>query len=631
LNKIKKINPILLILSIVFFAVAQSTFAQTDPIILQRQVPQQNKDREMEQLAKSYYQNQEYQKALELYTQLYEKYPQQYYYTFYLNCLVELKNFKEAEKLIKQQSKISTANYRYIIDEAWLYKLTGNNKKASKLLNELIELLPAENNLVVQIANTMQSRGFYDEALQVYIKARQLPGNNYGYNFEIANIYQFNGDYNNMYDALLDYLSANPADMQRVKNQLQVLLRLDVDNNLSDILKNKLLEKTQANPDNLVYSDMLVWHAMQIKDFKLAFRQARAIDMRYNDKEKSVLEVGEIALSNKDYPTAVKAFEYVKNKKEKTPYYLQSYAGFYIAYVLQAEADPETGIEVYKDLQISGNKALGELGLNTQTLPIALKLANITAFRLGEYSKAIDLLETTLSIVNLSSKDKAELKLELANILLANNNVWDASLLYSQIESDMKDEPIGHEAKFRNARLFYYVGEYGWAKTKLDILKSATSKLIANDAIELSLFINNINEEDTTGLTLKEFGKADMLEYQIQYDSAIGRLNLIESQVIGSTARQYVIYKKAEIYIQTQNFLEADSLFSYLVSRFPESIKADNAVFKQAELQRLQFKNQLKAMELYLFLMTNYPESIYNNEARTHYRDLRENNLEVPN
>ena len=633
-DSLKKTNNtyfIILFFLAVFIAISNLSFSQSDAIILQRQPPQQIKDRGMEQLAKSYYQNQEFEKALELYEQLYEKFPQQYYYNFYLNCLVELKNYKEAEKLVKQQSRISSLNYRYIIDEAWINKLEGNDKKASKLLDEIIDQLPIENNQVVQTANALQSRGFYDEALQVYIKARQIPGNNYAYNFEIANIYQFNGDYNKVYDALLEYLSANPADMQRIKNQLQILLRLDVDNNLSDILKKKLLEKTQSSPDNLVFSEMLVWHAMQSKDFALAFRQARAIDMRYSDNEKTVMEVAEIALSNKDYATAVKAFEYIKDKKERSTYFLQSYTGFYLAYVLQAEADPGTEIKVYKELQVYGNNALDELGLNTQTVPIALNLADITAFRLGEYSQAVELLENTLTIVNLSAKDKAELKLELANILLATNKVWDASLLYSQIESDMKDEPIGHEAKFRNARLFYFVGEYGWAKTRLDILKSATSKLISNDAIELSLFINNINEEDTTGYTLAEFGKADMLAYQHQYDSALVWLNLIEQQVIGSTTRQFVIYKKAEIYTQNQLYFEADSLYNYLVSRFPESIKADNAIFKQAELQRLQFKNTQKAMELYLLLMTNYPESIFTNEARVHYRDLREIDLDISN
>lgn len=585
----------------------------------------------MEQLAKSYYDSREYEKALELFSQLYEKNPQHYYYTYTLYCLVELKEYKEALKLIKKQSNIYKSNYRYTIDEAYLYKMMGNEKKSSRLLNEIIAQLPTETANIERIAKEMQSKGFNDQALEVYVKASQLSGNSQKYNFEISNIYRYNGDYENMYNSLLDYLSANPSDMQRVKNQLQGLLRMDVDNNLSSILKNKLLEKTQSNPDNLVFSQMLVWYAMQAEDFPLAFRQARAIDMRFADNETTVLEVAQVSLANKDYATAVKAFEYVKDKKEKTPFYLQSYTGYFLAYVLQAEANPDTKIEVYKEIQKTGNTALEGLGMNAQTVSIALNLAHISAFRLGEYQEAMQLLETALSIVNINSQDKAELKLELANIQLAINKVWDASLLYAQIESDMKNEPIGHEAKFRNAKLFYYVGEYGWAKTRLDILKSATSKLIANDAIELSLFINNINQEDTSGFTLREFGKADLYEYQQYYDSALMWLDSIDNQVIGNNARQFVIYKKAEILTQIHEYTAADSLYAYLVARYPESIKADNAIFKQAELQRLQFNNSQKAMELYLFLMTNYPESIYSNEARVNYRKLRETMPDVAN
>jgi len=631
LKKIIKPYQLIFILFAFLIATAIPASAQTTPIVLQRKPIKQDPDRGMEQLAKSYYESQEFQKALELYSQLYEKNPQHYYYIYNLYCLVELQEYKEALKLIKKQSNVSQSNYRYFIDEAWVNKMMGNEKKSSRILNEIISQLPPENNQIIQIANALQSKGFYDEAIEVYVKARQISGNNNSYNFEIANIYRYNGDYDKMFEALLDYLSANPADMQRVKNQLQGLLRVDVDNNLSGILKTKLLEKTQSEPNNLVFSEMLVWYAMQAEDFSLAFRQARSIDMRFNDHEAIVLEVAQVALSNKDYATAVKAVEYVKDKKEKTPFYLQSYTGYYLSNVLQAESNPDTEFEVYKELQKTGNKALDELGLNTQTITIALNLAHITAFRLGEYQEAIQVLESTLSIININTQDKAELKLELANILLATNKVWDASLLYAQIESDMKDEPIGHEAKFRNAKLFYFVGEYEWAKTRLDILKSATSKLIANDAIELSLFINNINDEDTTGLTLSEFGKADLLEYQLQYDSALVWLDSIEKQVIGNSTRQFVIYKKAEIFTQIHEYQKADSLYSYLVSRFPESIKADNAVYKQAELQRLQFNNTQKAMELYLFLMTNYPESIYSNEARLNYRALRETLPEVSN
>jgi len=201
--------------------------------------------------------------------------------------------------------------------------------------------------------------------------------------------------------------------------------------------------------------------------------------------------------------------------------------------------------------------------------------------------------------------------------------VWDATLLYSQIENDMKSEPIGHEAKFRNARLYYFIGEYNWSLTKLDILKSATSKLIANDAIELSLFITELLAEDTLGFTLKMFGKADLYNYRGKYDSALIWLEKIEKDPGGINSYQHVVYKKAGLMILKKDYQQADSLYNYLAVQYPESIKADNSLFKRAEINRLYLDDEETAKALYLKLMTDYPDSIYAGEGRKLYRILR--------
>jgi len=291
--------------------------------------------------------------------------------------------------------------------------------------------------------------------------------------------------------------------------------------------------------------------------------------------------------------------------------------------VKAAEENAETSLETYSDLDKIGRDALDEIGLNRRSVEIARDLAHISAFKLGNYSEAVILLEKALAINQLHPKEKAGLKLELADILLFEGEVWDASLYYSQIEKDMKHEPVGHEAKFRNAKLFYYMGEYRWAETRLDILRSATSKLIANDAMELSIFISNILEEDTLGLTLRSFGKADLMIYQQQYDSAFLILNRFKLQALGPNATQYLLYKKANLYLKTQQFQQADSLYQLLASSFPESIKADNAIYQEAEIQRLYLDDELKAMDLYMKLMRDYPESIYAGQARIKYRKLR--------
>ncbi|MCB2206918.1 MAG: tetratricopeptide repeat protein [Bacteroidetes bacterium] len=591
-----------------------------------RTISQQQKDPPAkEQLAREYYKNKDYEKAAELFSQLYEKAPSSQYYIYYFNCLLYLKDYKTAEKLVKKQRKLSSG-VRYDIDQAYVYDLQGESRKAQNIIYKLMDEVPDDPNRIRQLAIQLQAKGYYNQALEVYTTAQSM-GAGYNYFIEMANVYQYSGEYEKMFDAYLSHLEMNPAEIQMIKNRLQNLTRIDVDDNMSQILRTKLLERAQSDPDNMVFAEMLMWYSLQVKDFDMAFRQARAMDLRFGDRDEELLSLAEIALSNKDYDMAEKSYNYVKEKKFDTPYYFESYDGYYNTLVLKAEGNPQTDIKAYKDLKKTGLKAIEELGLNSLTIQIAENLGRVMAYHLGDYEEAIDLLERAAVIEPMKPDDKANIKLLYADVLMIQNKVWDASLLYSQIESEMKHEPIGHEAKLRNAKLFYYKGEYAWAQTRLDVLKSATSKLIANDAMELSLFIGDIYEEDTMGFTLRMFGTSDLLFSQLQYDSALIWLDKIEEFPSGPNSSEYVIYKKAVIFTAKNDFDAADSLYTKLYTNYPESIKADNAIFQSAELNRLYLNNEEKAMELYLLLMTDYPDSMYSGESRVKYRAIREKNL----
>ena len=614
---------LLILIPLFLFSYQKVGVSQNPQVRLERQ--QQKKPSAKEQLAREYYKNKEYEKAAELFAVLYDETPSRQYYIYYFNCLLYLKDYKTAEKLVKKQRRATPA-IRYDIDQAYVYDLQGESRKANNIIQKLINNVPEDPNLIKQLALQLQGKGYYEQALQVYQKAQTL-GTGYNYYLEMANVYQYSGEYGKMFDAYLMHLNSNPADMQTIKNRLQRLTKLDLDNSMSQLLRSKLLEKAQADPDNFVFAEMLMWYSLQIKDFDMAFRQARAMDMRFGSHEEELLSLAEIAMSNNNFVIAEKAYDYVRGKKFDTPFYLESYAGYYNARVKKAEANPFTEYKVYKDLKKSGIKAIEELGLNGETIPIAENLSRLMAYYLGEYDEALEILKKATLIQPIKPDIKANLKLLYADLLMIQNHIWDASLLYSQIESEMKHEPIGHEAKLRNAKLFYYVGEYAWAQTRLDILKSATSKLIANDAMELSLFIGNIYEEDTMGFTLRMFGTSDLLFSQLQMDSALIWLDKIESFPSGPNSSEYIIYKKAEIFTEKKEYAISDSLYTKLYTYYPESIKADNAIFQSAELNRLYLNNIDKAMELYLLLMTEHPDSMYSGESRIKYRALREEDV----
>lgn len=598
------------------FQQAQNT-QQINPVLQK----QKKRPDAKEQLAIKYYHDKEYEKAAELFDQLYNEKPSNYIYNYYFNSLVAIKNYKKAEKLTSKQIKFNRGNPRYIIDQAYVIDLGGNTKKANRILEKLISDLPLERNKILQITNSLQAKGYSKIAIKVYEKARNQPGKNNSYGYELGDAYLYNGDYSRMFDSYLDHIQYVPTEIQRVKNKLQYVMRMDVNNNLSDLLKTKLLQRSQSEPQNVQYSDLLMWYSLQTKDFDMAFRQARAIDLNFGNGDNKMLELAKIAYSNYNYEISAKAFGYIKNKKEQTPFYAISYSGYYLSLVKQTEENLSATKKDYEELEKEGFSAINELGINNYTSDIILNLAHIEANKLGKNEQAIEMLELALKNPMIDKKNEAKLKIELADILVANDKIWDATLLYSQVENDMKNEPIGHDAKLRNAKVFYYVGEFDWASARLDVLKSATSKLISNDAIELSLFIQNMREEDTMGFTLRKFAGADLYAYQGKYDSALMLLDKVEKETFSYLSNEYALYKKAGIYTSLKEFDKADSTYNTLITKYPESVKADNAIYKRALILQQQ-GNITEAKVLYLRLMTDYPDSIYAGRARKNYRLL---------
>ncbi len=596
---------------------------QSQTILLHRSMQKSNQDVQKEKLARYYYLNQHYEKAAELFGELYKKRHSYYYYTYYLNSLLYLKNYDEALKIIKKQSRKYSGNYRYLIDNAYVYDRMGKKKKANRIINKIIANLPENPSLVNQIANALQSKGYVAQALAVYNKAINRSGNHYSYAIERANTYRLSGDYGKMFDAWLDYLNEKPNALQMIKNRMQSVLNFDVDDNLQNILRKKLLLRSQHNPKNFAYSDLLLWFSMQTKDFETAYRQACAIDRRFGGQEDAVYNLAKIALSNKNYVVAEKAFAYLKNKGVKSAYYAKSYAGWFIAKNIEIQNDTATTLDDYRTLAGEGRKLLGRLGTNSATFEVAMHLAKIEAFYLDKAAEAEKLLKETLKTPELADKNKARAKLLLGDVLLLEKKVWDASLLYSQVEMAMKNEPLGHEAKFKNAMLFYYVGEFDWAQTRLSILKAATSKLISNDAIEMSMFIKNILDEDTLGFSLRTFGAADLLLAQNKPDSAMELLDSLEKHPAGEVTAQFVLFKKAGIFKSEKRYAEADSVYGLLVKLYPESIKADDALFDEAEIKQDHLNQAEQAKALYLRLMKEYPESIFAGEARHRFRTMK--------
>lgn len=575
-----------------------------------------------EKLAREFYYKKDYEKARDIYKNLYETYNQVGYFNQYADCLILTGDYDAAEKAYKSFLKKNSNNWKSHIDLAYVYSQQGDNPKAIRYLNKMAKDVPDTKNAIMEVANLLRNRGFNDMAISLYEHGAKNPNIDYNFNLEKAYAYNSMLDFEDATECYLQYLKENPNQYDMVKSRLRVMMMYDLNGNVNDVVRMALLRKTQEEPENEEFSSLLMWYSLQEQDYELALMQLKALDKRgKGDYERDILNVAQIAGDNRQYDIAIEAYDYILKKSGEGVFYVQAKVGLIKNSYQKAKAEGNQDKKYYEALSAHIDEAFDKIGYTRDMVPLVTVQADILAFELGRYDDAKALLNNVLEL-GFSNKTNAELKMKLADIYLLTNEVWEATLLYSQVEKSMKNEPIAHEARFRNAQLRYFIGEFGWANAALDVLKAATSKLVANDAMTLSLTISDNLEYDTVGL--KRLAKADYYIYQRKYDLANRMLDSVAAYNPNEVSLPNVFYRKAKIAVNAGDYELADSLFRRVYEGYADSYMADEALIEDAQLLENQLNRKEDAMECYSRLFDYYTASVYVAQARKSYRRLRD-------
>lgn len=577
-----------------------------------------------ELLAAQYFRDGDFEKAAAIYETLIDRNPSQVVYQNYLECLFNLGDFRKAERTVRNRMRDNSGQVRYEVDLGWVFDRSGNERNARRQFDGLLSGLQANPRQINALAEAFESRGYVDLAIETYLRGRRLLGKSHLLHLQLAPLYERKGDLNAMMNEYVDYLEANASATEQVRGILQDAITNDPDYSRNEALRQVLLSRTQQSPNNNLYSEMLFWLSLQQKDFRIALMQARALDRRLRQEGELVLEVAQLAASNQDFAIAGQAYQYLLDKGPMSLLYMDALTGFLDVRFKQVTSSYGYSQADLLAVEKEYQQALQELGTNALTVKLVRNLANLQAFYLGNTGQAIDLLNSTLSIQGVSNRIQAECRIELADILLLSGQVWDATLLYSQVDKTFRDDPLAHEAKFKNARLSFYIGEFDWAKAQLDVLKAGTSRLIANDAMHLSLRIQDNVGFDGNTRPLQMYARAEMLTFMNRFDEALGVLDSIFRLYPTHNINDDVLLARAQIMLTRGNFAGADSLLARIVEVYPQGLLADEALFKRAELNENVFRNPEKAMTLYQQLLVAYPGSLNSVAARNRFRALRD-------
>ena len=585
------------------------------------------------QLAKKYYLDSDYEKAALYYEKIFKESEHRLkIYENYKSTFIELNKFKEAEKLIKTLIKENPNKLKFLVDLGVIYGLVDRSDKKNQVFDKAIEQIIKETSYdnAFDLGLAFEKIGNLEKALEVYLnfESKNLL-NPFAFHSKIALIYNKTGQTNKMINTFFEMLDFNNKFLQNVQNGL--VNSIDFQNNLKEkeILRQSIIEKIQANPKKIVNIELLAWFYMLNNDYENAYTQIKALDKKLNKNGSKLLELGNTALNNQDFKVAIKCFddvvlksnslEYKFEAKNKKLFALKSKI-LYGNQIIQEELEELKANYLLILSQLNNSKNVYNNSIRKYNL--LLDLSEIEAFYLGDISSAKQHLNNAILIPRLKEKQKGNAKLKLANILVLEDNIWEASLMYLQIEKQFKDDQLGHLAKFKNAQVYYFSGEYDWCQAQLKVLKASTSKLIANDALELSVLISDNYNMDTSEVAMKLFSYADMLTFQQQFSKANILYDSILKNFKNHSLNDEIIFRKAKIDLKQHNYQKAVEHFKLLIDNYPNSILLDNSLFLIASIYEEKIKDFDQAKKYFKTILFDHKGSLYAAESRKRFRKL---------
>ncbi|GAB3919976.1 tetratricopeptide repeat protein [Mucilaginibacter myungsuensis] len=574
-------------------------------------------------LAQQFSANGEEPKALEIYTRLYKQ-NAELYFPNYMGSLFTSKKLDEAEKTAKAMMKKHPGQVQYAISLAKVYKEQGKKDKAEDVYASILKDLPSDYNSIVNLATQFYQGENADLAIRIFIKGRTLLKNDQAFTLELISLYRFKREKAALIAEYLNFLPKNPVYIASAQNTMGAVLSEPTD---YELLRTELLKRIQADPQTTVYVELLIWQFMQQKEYDQALNQALALSRRKNDDGSSIFELCQTLVSNQAYDEAIRGYEYLVAKGNKDQQmYVSSKVELINTKNLKVTAGKYTEADLL-GLEKDYLDLLTEFGRSTGTVFAMQKVAKLQAFKLHKLPEAQKMLEEAIKLPNMNSSVLASCKLDLGDIYVMSDQPWEATLIYSQVEKSNVDVGTVQDAKLRNAKLAYYTGDFTWSRGQLDVLKAATTQLIANDALNLSLLIKDNIEEDSTGAALKIYARADMWIFKERPDKAILALDSIGKLYPDNELADDILMSKARIFIQKKEFAAAAPLLQTIVDKYNADLWADDAVFMLGDLYENQLADKEKAKVLYQKIITDYPGSLWINEARKRFRILRGDKL----
>ena len=567
-----------------------------------------------EQLALQYFDDGEFEKAITIFEENLQKQPSNYFFfQKVIECRQQLKQYDKAEEVIlKRKEKYNQPVL--LVELGYNYQLQKNEIEAKKQYDLALLEVEKQANHAYQVASSFEKKVLLDWAIKTYETAQKV-NPNLNFDYQTALLQGQLGNLDLMLEKLLDYGYKNQENTALVQNQLSRYLMDDTEGTFADAIKKSLLLKTQKSQD-VYWNQSLSWLFVQQKEYGKAFVQEKAVYKRNPESFYNIVTLARLAIEEKQNEDATTILTFVLENTQDLELQMQAHH-FLLSMEIESALQKE-----YATIDLKLQDLLKKYGISPYSLDLQILSAHFKTFYLNQSKLGIELLQNALKLP-LNLREQAEVKMELADIMVYDEKFNQAILYYAQVEDNMKNDVLAHEASLKLAKANFYKKDFDWTLQQVKNLKQSSSLLIANDAVELFLLIQDNSIEDSLRVALQAYAKADLQLYQKKNEEALQSFLTILEKHKGESIEDETLLKIADIYYQKKDYLKALSYYQNILDNHKEGIYIDEALFFSAEIYRKHLLDNEKAKPLYEKMVLEHPDSLYYTESRKQYRTLR--------
>lgn len=562
----------------------------------------------------------DYGKALPMLHQLFTNAPyDKKYYDNYYAALIEVKSYDTAIALGQYMSKIRKEDLTVWVDIGQAYQLKGDKKNATKYFDEAIDAQNGNEYQTTGLASAFRFIKNEDYELKAFETFQKKIGNPYAFAYEMALLYDKRGNTDKAIEMLVSALSMQPFGLENAKQTLERV----IENQPKKMKKAEaaVAKKLKEEPNSYLWKELFTWMQSSKGDKSEQLSEIIKLDEQQNQRGNIVLGWVKEQYQKEEWEAALQGLQYLIKLPVENP--IRPNATLLYLDIQQQKLErtfPVVPAQVQSIL--NDYKQFFAEYPNLKNTKAILGYANVMALFADQAQQAFDTLDAVIQLPYMPPNLVGEAKLNMGDYQVLLGNVWQAALLYSQVDKTFKEDQLGEEARFRNAKLSYFRGDFEYAQGQLSVLKASTSEFIANDALYLSVLITENTPEDKGFDALKVFSRAGLMQFQHKYNEADQLLDSLSKAFPEDELQDDIHLQRANIATKKQEYDKAVAFLNVILEKYADDVLADDATMRLAEIYEHQYKDKAKAKAAYEKLIVDHPGSSFVQQARARYEAL---------